>query len=43
MVDHLNAVARGMRDEDPPGFWIERAVVEGAARSVRYFYDTNGC
>jgi hypothetical protein len=31
-----------MRDEDPPGFWIERAMIEGAALAVRYFDDTNG-
>ena len=42
MVDHLDAVARGVRDEDPPGFRIERAVVEGTPGGTRYLYDTNG-
>jgi hypothetical protein len=42
MVDHLDAVARRVRDEDPPGFWIECTVIEGAARGIRYFYNTDG-
>jgi hypothetical protein len=41
MIDHLDAVARRMCDEDPPGFWIECAVVEGAARSIGYLDDAN--
>jgi hypothetical protein len=39
VIDHLKCAARGMRDEDPPGVWIERGVVEGAARSVGYLDD----
>jgi hypothetical protein len=37
VVDDLDAIALGVRDEDAPGFWVERGVVEVAARSVRYF------
>src|SRR6516165_4483559 len=35
MVYHLDAVARRVSNEDPPGFRIEHAVVESAAYRVR--------
>jgi hypothetical protein len=35
VIDDFDDVARGMRDEDPPGFWIKCGVIEGAARSAR--------
>jgi hypothetical protein len=41
VVDHLDAVARRVRDEDPPGFCIERAVIEGAVHCIRYLYDAD--
>jgi hypothetical protein len=28
MVDHLDAVSTGVRDEDTPALWIEGAVIE---------------
>src|SRR2546430_12748015 len=40
MVDDLDAVARCMRDEYAPRFWIERAVVERAARCI---WDLDAC
>src|SRR4051812_21059335 len=39
VVDHLDGVARRMRDEDATGFWIECGVVEGAVRSIQYLDD----
>ena len=39
VVDDLDAVARGVRDEHAPGFGIERGMIELAARSAGYFDD----
>ena len=36
VVDHFEAVARGVRDEDAPALGIEGGVIELAARSMRY-------
>ena len=36
VIDDFYDVARGMRDEDPPGLWIECGMVEAAVRSVGY-------
>jgi hypothetical protein len=35
MIDHLDAIARRMRDEDASGFGIERRVIEVAVLAVR--------
>jgi hypothetical protein len=37
VVDDLDTIARGVRDKDAPGFWVECGVVKVAARSVGYF------
>jgi hypothetical protein len=42
MVDHFDGVARRVRDEDTPGLWIERAMIEGAAGGIWYLDDANG-
>jgi hypothetical protein len=36
MVDHLDAIARGVRDEDTPALRIEGGVIEVTARRARY-------
>jgi hypothetical protein len=36
VINHFDCAARGMRDEDPPGLWIECGMVEAAVRSVGY-------
>jgi hypothetical protein len=36
MVNDFKAVACGVCNEDAPAPCIERAVIEGAARSIRY-------
>ena len=36
VVDHLDAVARGVRDEDAPALRIEGGVIELTARGARY-------
>lgn len=35
VIDHLQAIARGVRDEDAAGFGIERGVIEIAVARVR--------
>jgi hypothetical protein len=36
VVDHLDAIARGVRNEDAPALRIEGGVVKFAARGFRY-------
>jgi len=36
VVDHLDAVARGVRDEDAPALGIEGGVIEGASGGAWY-------
>jgi hypothetical protein len=36
VVDHLDAIARGVCNEDAPAVRIEGGVIEVAARSIRY-------
>jgi hypothetical protein len=37
VVNDLDTIARGVRNEDAPGSGIERSVVEVAVRPVGYF------
>jgi hypothetical protein len=41
MVDDFKAVACGVGNEDASAPCIERAVIEGAARSIRYGNDSD--
>src|SRR5450631_3807840 len=36
VVDHLDAIARGVRNEDAPAPCVERAMIEGASRGAWY-------
>jgi hypothetical protein len=40
VINHFDSVARGVRDENTPGFGIKCGVIEGAARSTRYLDDS---
>jgi hypothetical protein len=42
MVDDLDAVARGVRNEHATAFCVERAVIEGAAGGMRDGDGANG-